>query len=133
MKENVKKLCEIKNHGNKKNEVEFVSVECSAWLQASPSESDSGNVRCHPYLALGSLFEATSNPQSLAVSFRCGCVWDGPHLSALLAFHHYKAQGWIIQHLKVPPPPDSICSPAVSVSLLLTYLFLRGLLVRTGG
>ena len=66
----------------KKNEVEFVSAKSSAWLQASPSRLESGNVRRRPHLALGSLFMTTSDPQSVAVSFRLGCIWDGPRCSA---------------------------------------------------
>ena len=41
-------------------------------------------------------------------------------LCALLTFHQHKAQGWVIQCLKVPqlpPPPVSLYGPAISVNL----------------
>ena len=109
-----------KNTNNEKNEVEFISAEFGAGLPAPASGYISGNIPCGPHLALGSLFKATSDPQSLAVSFRLCCVWDGPLCSELLAFYQHRAQGWVIQCLKapqVPPPPVSICSSAISLSL----------------
>ena len=71
----------------KKNEVEFTSTESSVCLLFSPSRSFSGNVRWGPSLALGRLFEATSDPQFVSVSFRMA----GPCCSALLAFYQHKA------------------------------------------
>ena len=109
-----------KNTNNEKNEVEFISAEFGAGLPAPASGYISGNIPCGPHLALGSLFKATSDPQSVAVSFRLCCVWDGPLCSELLAFYQHRAQGWVIQCLKapqVPPPPVSICSSAISLSL----------------
>ena len=70
-KKMLKSYAELKTRQTvKKNEVEFVLAESGAWLQASPSESDSGNVRYHPHVTLGSLFEDTCNPQSVAVPSR---------------------------------------------------------------
>ena len=97
-----------------------MSAEFSAWLPASPSRLNSVDVRHLPHLPLGSLFEGTSNLQPVAISFRLGCIWEGPHFSALLAFHQHKAQWQVIQCpkvLQVPPPPASISGPAVSLSL----------------
>ena len=62
-----------KNNANpEKNKVEFVSAESSACLQASSSGYDSGTVRYHPSVALGSLLLATSDPQSVVVSLSPG-------------------------------------------------------------
>ena len=77
----------------KKNEEELVSAEFRACLLVSPSGYISGNVRCYAHLALASLFGTISDPQSMAVSFRIGCIQEGPHCSALLAFSQHKAQG----------------------------------------
>ena len=118
-----------------KKEIEFVSAESSACLQSSPCGSNSGNVKCCPHLSLGSLLDATSGPQSVAISFRLGCIWDGPSYSTLLVFHQHKAQGCVIQHLKAPqlPPPLPLSAVLTLVlASLLTHLFLRGLLVQLG-
>ena len=56
----------------KKNEVEFISAEFSICLLSYPSGSISGNIRWCPSPPLGSLFETTSNPQSVAISFKLG-------------------------------------------------------------
>ena len=48
----------------KKTVVEFISM-------FSLSGSAPGDIRWYPSLALGSLLEATSNPQSVAASFHC--------------------------------------------------------------
>ena len=77
----------------KKNKVEFVSAEFGVYLMSSPSGSDSSSVRWCPHLALGSLFKTASTPQSAAVFFRHGCIWAGPHYSALLAFYQQKVRG----------------------------------------
>ena len=90
----------------KKNDVEFVSAESSAWRQASPSGSDSGNVRCHPHLALGSLFEGTRDPQYVAVSFRLDCVQDSPRCSTLAASFS-SAQDPVIGHPKSKSTADA--------------------------
>ena len=73
----------------KKNEVEFIPAESSVCLLFYPSGSVSDNVRWCPRLALGSMFKATSNPQSVAVSFRFGCV----HCSGLLVFINTRFKG----------------------------------------
>ena len=91
----------------KKNKVEFISAEFGICLLSSPSGYNSGNVRLCPHLALGSLFEVISDPQSVAVSFRLGCIWAGPYYSALLAFYQLKSQEWVFQCpavTQVPPP-----------------------------
>ena len=61
-----------KNTNNEKNVVEFISAEFGAGLPAPASGYISGNIPCGPHLALGSLFKATSDPQSVAVCFRFG-------------------------------------------------------------
>ena len=55
----------------KKTMVGFVSAESSV-CHCLLSGSNPGDVRWCPSLGLGSLFETTSDPQSVAVSFRLG-------------------------------------------------------------
>ena len=85
-----------------KNEVLFISAEFSMFLLGSSSGYNSyvawgwcKSIQMLSILALGSLFEATSNPQFEAVSFGLGCIWDGPHCSKSLYICQYRAQGWV--------------------------------------
>ena len=75
----------------KKNKVEFISEKSSVCLLSSGSVS--GNVRWCPSVALGSLFKATSAPQSVAVSFRLG--WSSQFCPA----DFLSAQGPGVVHL----------------------------------
>ena len=72
-----------------------------------------GNVRCHPHLALGSLFEGTRDPQYVAVSFRLDCVQDSPRCSTLAASFS-SAQDPVIGH-----PTSKSTADANSTSLYL--------------
>ena len=56
----------------RKNKVEFITAKSGVCLLSSPSGSVSGNVRRCLGLALGSLFNATRDPQSAAVCFKFG-------------------------------------------------------------
>ena len=70
---NVKKLCRREN--NASHEEDCCGI-CLSRIQYLPLSSLSGsapsNVRWYSSLALGSLSKTTSNPQSVAVSFRFG-------------------------------------------------------------
>ena len=70
---NVKKLCWRKNNTNNEQErggIHLSRIQCLPL--SSLSGSALGNVSQCPSLALGSQFETTSDPQSLAVFFRLG-------------------------------------------------------------
>ena len=86
-----KKLCKRKNYVNIIKECGGIHLSRVCCLSSS-SGTDSGNVRWCSCLALGSLFKAASGPQSVAISFRLGCILAGPHYCALLAFYQPKAQ-----------------------------------------
>ena len=77
----------------KKNEVEFISAESSVCLVFSSYGSISGNVNWCPSPACGSLFRATSNLQSVVVSFRLG--WS----SLFCPAGFLSAQGPLVVHL----------------------------------
>ena len=70
---NVKNLFRRENNAN--NEEDHGRI-CLHRIQHLPlfslSGSSPGNVRWCPRLALGTLFKSTSNPQSVALFFRCG-------------------------------------------------------------
>ena len=70
---NVKNSCRRENNTNHEDHsgIHLSRIQCLPL--SSCSESAPGNVRWCPSLAIGSLFETTSNPQSVAVSFRFGC------------------------------------------------------------
>lgn len=90
----------------KKNKVEFDSAEFSVCLLSSPSGSISGNVRWCPSVALGRMFEAISNPQSVTVLFSFGLSSLFCSADFLSAQHpgvgHLMSNGTVI-----PPPPAS--------------------------
>ena len=69
---NVKKLCKRENNTNHKEDNSGIYLSGSQCLPLSLSGSSPGDVRSCPSLAPGSLFEPTSDPQSVAVSFRFG-------------------------------------------------------------
>ena len=46
-------------------------------------------------VALDDLFEATSDPQFVAVSFRLDCIQNGPYCSVSLAFYQHRARGCV--------------------------------------
>ena len=69
---NVKKLCGRGNNTNHEDHggIHLNRIQCLPL--SSLSGSTPGNIRWCPSLALGSLFETTSDPQSVAVSSRFG-------------------------------------------------------------
>ena len=70
---NVKKLCRRENNTNHEEDhggIRLSSVQCLPL--SSLSGSSPGNIRWCTSLALGSLFETKSDPQSVAVSFLFG-------------------------------------------------------------
>ena len=87
-KKKCSKAMQKKNTNNEKNEVEFISAEFGACLPAPASGYISGNIPCGPHLALGSLFKATSDPQSVAIPF----MLVGAPLFCLPAFHQGRTQ-----------------------------------------
>ena len=66
-------LCRRENNANHEDNhggIHLSRIQCLSL--SSLSGSALGNVRWYPSLALGNLFEVTSDPQSVAVSFRFG-------------------------------------------------------------
>ena len=66
----IKKLCRNENNANHEEDCGGIPLS-SIWCLAlfSLTGSARGDVRWYPSLALGSLLEATSNPQPVALSF----------------------------------------------------------------
>lgn len=70
----------------KNNKVEFISAHLVLICWALPLDMALMLIRCYLCLALGSLFNATRDPQFVDDTSRLGCNQDGPSCSESLAF-----------------------------------------------